>query len=125
MISILAIGWPMIEIPPSCLESLLKLALRTSLVDSDPYKDNLRPLLVPYDLITQLFYIMAIQPEGWARTPIPPGSILRPYPDTVNLTGRQLVAENQAALAFGESVEQAHRGGVAQDAGMAIGVASR
>lgn len=81
---------PMTEIPPSRLESLLELALRTSLVDSDPYKDNLRPLLVPYDLITQLFYIMAIQPEGVGPDAYPPARILRPDPDTVNLTGRQL-----------------------------------
>lgn len=56
------------------LESLLELALHTSLADSDPYKDNLRACLVPFDLITQLLHINAIQPEGVgpdAATPPP------------------------------------------------------
>lgn len=78
---------PMSDILPTRLESLLELALRTSLADCDPYKDNLRPILVPYDLITQLFYIMAIQPEGVGPGAIPPPPIMRPDPTEVNLSG--------------------------------------
>ncbi|PIK61694.1 putative gamma-tubulin complex component 2 [Apostichopus japonicus] len=42
------------------LESLLELALRTSQANSDPYKDDLRVELSPYDLITQLLRIHSI-----------------------------------------------------------------
>ena len=69
---------PMVDILPSRLESLLELALRTSLVDSDPYKDNLRACLVPYDLVTQLLHITAIQPEGVGPGAAPPPPVLRP-----------------------------------------------
>ena len=69
---------PMVDILPSRLESLLELALRTSLADSDPYKDNLRACLVPYDLVTQLLYITAIQPEGVGPDAAPPPPIARP-----------------------------------------------
>lgn len=78
---------PMSGILPSRLESLLELAIHTSLADSDPYKENLRPILVPYDLITQLFYIMAIQPEGVGPDAAPPAPILRPDPSEVSLSG--------------------------------------
>ena len=36
------------------LESLLELALRTSAAKEDPYKDNVRVELLPYDLIYQV-----------------------------------------------------------------------
>lgn len=79
---------PMSEILPQRLESLLELALRTSLADHDPYKDNVKPILVPYDLVTQLFYIMAIQPEGVGPDATPPPPIARPDPKSViGLTG--------------------------------------
>lgn len=44
----------------SRLESLLELALRTSQANFDPYKDDLRVELSPYDLITQLLRIHSI-----------------------------------------------------------------
>ena len=78
---------PMAEILPQRLESLLELAVRTSLVDLDPYKDNIRPVLVPYDLVTQLFYIMAIQPEGVGLGVIPPAPLVHPDPNAVGLSG--------------------------------------
>lgn len=49
------------EIMPQRLESLLELALRTSTAANDPYKDDLRVELLPYDLITQLFKILTIE----------------------------------------------------------------
>ena len=64
-----------------------QLAVRTSLVDHDPYKDNLQPLLVPYDLVTQLFYILAIQPEGVGHEDETPPPILRPDPSRSGLSG--------------------------------------
>lgn len=42
------------EIDTSRLESLLELALRTSAVNEDPYKDNVRVEILPYDLIFQV-----------------------------------------------------------------------
>ena len=78
---------PMSDILPQRLESLLELALRTSLADHDHYKDNVRPILVPYDLVTQLFYIMAIQPEGVGPDATPPPPIARPDPCSVGLSG--------------------------------------
>lgn len=66
----------------------LQLAVRTSLLDNDPYKDKLYPLLVPFDLVTQLLYILAIQPEDVGtsddKTPSP---ILRPEPSARGLSG--------------------------------------
>lgn len=78
---------PMADILPQRLEALLELALRTSLADHDPYKDNVKSMLVPYDLVTQLFYIMAIQPEGVGPDATPPPRIARPDPNTVGLSG--------------------------------------
>ncbi|XP_043269491.1 gamma-tubulin complex component 2-like isoform X3 [Venturia canescens] len=43
------------------LASLLEVALRTSTADSDPYKDDLKPELLPYDLQFQMFRILSIQ----------------------------------------------------------------
>ncbi len=76
---------PMADILPQRLESLLELALRTSLADHDQNKDNVKPILVPYDLVTQLFYIMAIQPEGVGPDATPPPPIA--HPDHVGLSG--------------------------------------
>ncbi|XP_066587189.1 gamma-tubulin complex component 2 isoform X2 [Prorops nasuta] len=43
------------------LASLLEVALRLSTADSDPYKDDLKPELLPYDLQFQMFRILSIQ----------------------------------------------------------------
>ncbi|XP_074643157.1 gamma-tubulin complex component 2-like [Tubulanus polymorphus] len=48
------------EIMPTRLETLLELALRTSTANVDPFKDDLKVDLLPYDLITQLFKILTI-----------------------------------------------------------------
>ncbi|XP_070191427.1 gamma-tubulin complex component 2-like isoform X2 [Littorina saxatilis] len=49
------------DIMPTRLETLLELALRTSTANVDPYKDDLKVDLLPYDLITQLFRILTIE----------------------------------------------------------------
>ncbi|CAK9804480.1 Gamma-tubulin complex component 2 [Anthophora plagiata] len=43
------------------IASLLEVALRMSTADSDPYKDDLKPELLPYDLQFQMFRILSIQ----------------------------------------------------------------
>ena len=43
------------------LASLLEIALRLSTADFDPYKDDLKPELLPYDLQYQMFRILLIQ----------------------------------------------------------------
>ena len=43
------------------LASLLEVALRMSTADSDPYKDDLKLELLPYDLQFQMFRILSIQ----------------------------------------------------------------
>ncbi|XP_065054316.1 gamma-tubulin complex component 2-like isoform X2 [Rhopilema esculentum] len=48
------------DIVHSRLEALLELALRTSAAVNDPFKDDLRCNLLPYDLITQLFRILSV-----------------------------------------------------------------
>ncbi|XP_076348938.1 gamma-tubulin complex component 2-like isoform X2 [Tachypleus tridentatus] len=48
------------DIMPTRLESLLELALRTSVVNSDKYKDDIRVELLPYDLLSQMFKILMI-----------------------------------------------------------------
>ncbi|CAL1527204.1 unnamed protein product [Lymnaea stagnalis] len=48
------------DILPSRLESLLELALRTSTANVDPFKDDLRVDLLPFDLTSQLLQILAI-----------------------------------------------------------------
>ncbi|XP_046850541.1 gamma-tubulin complex component 2-like [Xenia sp. Carnegie-2017] len=48
------------DIFPSRLETLLELSLRTTAANADPYKDDLRVELLPYDLITQLFRILSV-----------------------------------------------------------------
>ncbi|XP_037070798.1 LOW QUALITY PROTEIN: gamma-tubulin complex component 2-like [Pollicipes pollicipes] len=58
------------DIVPTRLENLLDLALRTSAANSDPYKDDLRPELLGYDLMTQMMKILSIETyeekEHWA-----------------------------------------------------------
>ncbi|XP_043228485.1 gamma-tubulin complex component 2-like [Amphibalanus amphitrite] len=58
------------DILPTKLENLLDLALRTSAAKSDPYKDDLRPELLGYDLNTQMMKIHSIETyeekEHWA-----------------------------------------------------------
>ncbi|XP_064628663.1 gamma-tubulin complex component 2-like isoform X2 [Lineus longissimus] len=49
------------DIMPTRLETLLELALRTSTANVDPFKDDLKVDLLPYDLITQLFKILSIE----------------------------------------------------------------
>ena len=45
------------------LESLLELALRTSAAKEDPYKDNVRVELLPYDLIYQVLNFNMFQDQ--------------------------------------------------------------
>lgn len=78
---------PMADILPARLQTLLELAVRTSLADHDPYKDNIQPLLLPYDLTTQLLYIMAIQPEDVGPHSAPPPAVLHPDPAQSSLSG--------------------------------------
>jgi gamma-tubulin complex component 2 len=49
------------DIVPTRLESLLELALRTSAANGDPYKDDMRTELLPYDLMFQMFKILSIE----------------------------------------------------------------
>lgn len=51
------------DIEPTRLESLLELVLRTSTANVDPYKDDMRTELLPYDLICQMFKILSIGKE--------------------------------------------------------------
>uniref|UniRef100_F6S1D4 Gamma-tubulin complex component n=1 Tax=Ciona intestinalis TaxID=7719 RepID=F6S1D4_CIOIN len=51
---------PMEDIMPNRLETLLELAIRTSMSDRDPFKDDLKIVLLNYDLITQLVRILSI-----------------------------------------------------------------
>lgn len=51
------------------LDSLMDLALRLSSANNDPYKDDLKTVMLPYDLQFQMFKILSIQttaePEFW------------------------------------------------------------
>ncbi|XP_011499905.1 PREDICTED: gamma-tubulin complex component 2-like [Ceratosolen solmsi marchali] len=51
----------MYDIVTHRLLSLLEVALRLSTADSDSYKDDLKPELLPYDLQYQMFRILSIQ----------------------------------------------------------------
>nr|CAD7569218.1 unnamed protein product [Timema californicum] len=51
------------DIMPTRLESLLELALRTSAANSDPYKDDMRTELLPYDLTFQMSKILSIETQ--------------------------------------------------------------
>ena len=42
------------------MEALLELAVRTSTANNDPYKDDLKCVLLPFDLISQLFGILSV-----------------------------------------------------------------
>ena len=75
------------EISITRLESLLELALHASLVDLDPYKENLKPLLVNCDLITQLRDIIAIEPEAIGPQALTPRSIRRSMKKPEELRG--------------------------------------
>ena len=73
----------------SRLESLMELALRTSVANSDPYKDNLRILLEPYNLKMFLRHVISVQPEQLERGASPP-SVTRPASSTA-LPGELLI----------------------------------
>lgn len=45
------------------MASLLEIALRLSTADSDPYKDDLKPALLPFDLEHQMHRILSIQTQ--------------------------------------------------------------
>ncbi|CAG9831841.1 unnamed protein product [Diabrotica balteata] len=49
------------DVNQTCIESLMELALRLSSAINDPYKDDLRTELLPYDLQFQMFKILSIQ----------------------------------------------------------------
>uniref|UniRef100_A0A6P7GV26 Gamma-tubulin complex component n=1 Tax=Diabrotica virgifera virgifera TaxID=50390 RepID=A0A6P7GV26_DIAVI len=49
------------DVNQTCIESLMDLALRLSSAINDPYKDDLRTELLPYDLQFQMFKILSIQ----------------------------------------------------------------
>jgi len=78
------------SVEPTRLESLLELAVRTSVVNSDPYKDNVRVELLPYDLMYQMNKILSIdtEAEGEFKGPV----------DTADLSGLE-------AFAFGYDVQ--------------------
>ena len=75
------------EIQLTRLESLLELALRTSIAVSDPFKDDLKAVLSSFDLTTQLFHIMSIQPEIDTDSRKSAASFPLPNPSTINLSG--------------------------------------
>jgi len=58
------------DIVPTRLEPLLELALRTSAANSDPYKDDMRTELLPYDLICQMCKIHGVQANNEKGTQI-------------------------------------------------------
>lgn len=55
------LGKFVIDVNQACIESLMDLALRLSSATSDPYKDDLRAELLPYNLQFQMFRILSIQ----------------------------------------------------------------
>ena len=65
----------------SRLESLMELALRTSVSDSDPYKDNLRVILEPYNLKMFLRHVISVRPEQ-PEDGISPPLVTRPASST-------------------------------------------
>lgn len=63
------------------LESLMDLAIRSSTLSTSAYKDDISIKLIPYDLPTQLFHIMSIEPEVVGASPrrhYKPAPIVRP-----------------------------------------------
>ena len=73
---------PIGSIPVPRLEALLELALRTSISNSDPYKDNLHLLLIPFNLKLHLIHVLAVQPEKHGIAP----PVTRP-PSSTSLPG--------------------------------------
>ncbi|XP_005091505.1 gamma-tubulin complex component 2 [Aplysia californica] len=63
------------DIHPSRLESLLELTLRTSTANVDPFKDDLRVDLLPFDLTSQLLQILAIDSKQEKEYRIDPTDI--------------------------------------------------
>ncbi|CAH0560730.1 unnamed protein product [Brassicogethes aeneus] len=53
------------------LESLMDLALRLSSAVNDPYKDDLRTILLPYDLPLQMLKILSIQTSSEQKYKLP------------------------------------------------------
>ena len=81
---------PVNDVEPTRLESLVDLTIRSSVVNYDPYKDNVKVELLPYDLIYQMNKILSIdtEAEGEFKGPV----------DTENLSGLE-------AFAFGYDVQ--------------------
>lgn len=77
---------PISQIPLSRLESLMELALRTSVVNSDPYKDNVHVILEPYNLKMFLRHVISVQPEQ-VEDGISPPLVTRP-PSSTALPGK-------------------------------------
>ena len=73
---------PMGSIPLSRLKALLELAVRTSVSNSDRYKDNLHLLLMPFNLKLHLIHVLAVQPEKHGIAP----PVTRP-PSSTSLPG--------------------------------------
>ena len=82
---------PISLIPMSRLESLMELALRTSVVNSDPYKDNIRVILEPYNLKIFLRHVISVQPEQLEHGISPP-VVTRPASST-GLPGKELLGQ--------------------------------
>jgi len=73
------------KIAPNRLEALLELSIRTSMAVQDPYKDDLKILLLKYDLITQLVRILSIDTVD--------EKVVKDLdPNELNLTGLESVA---------------------------------
>lgn len=83
-------------IPHSRLESLMELALRTSVVNSDPYKDNLRVILEPYNLKMFLRHVISVQPEQ-VEHGISPPLVSRP-PSSTSLPGKMVFVFTEVHL---------------------------
>ncbi|XP_019853680.1 PREDICTED: gamma-tubulin complex component 2-like [Amphimedon queenslandica] len=81
---------PVSMIPLSRLESLMELALRTSIANSDPYKDNLSIKLEPYNLKMFLRHVISVQPEQ-VEHGISPPLVTRP-PSSTALPGYECVS---------------------------------
>ena len=78
------------NIPLNRLESLLEVAMRISTKKSDPYKDNVKVLLVPYNLKLHLRHIISIMPEQ-PELRVDPPPVSRPASST-KLPGYEAVS---------------------------------
>ena len=67
------------------LDTLLELSLRTSMSEHDPYKDDLKIVLLPYDPITHLVRVLSI--ETVSETMVKDMD-----PNEINMTGLESVA---------------------------------